>query len=113
MKRRFREVDLIYYNPTALTDIMDEASASELSWIEMIEHIYLGHDELIALLGLSEKADLSIREIICLYLYYWEELSEPAMAIKLSIPQKTISNTLIRAKKKLHPQLLAKLARNA
>jgi len=113
MKRKSREVNLVYYDPTVLTDIIDNASTSELTWQEMIENIELGHEELKALLRLTENTDLSMREFICLYLYYWEELSEPDISEKLSISQPTVFRTLKSAKKKLKPKLTEIVNRNA
>lgn len=112
MKRKFREANLVYYNPTILTEIMDEAG-NDLNWTEMIENIELGHKEFKTLLALSEKADLSMKEIICLFLYYWEEFPEQEIANRVKVSQQTISLILGCAKEKLHPTLLESIGRNA
>lgn len=107
--KRDSEPGLLYYPPQALEHLSD-TSDFPLAWEEMIQDADLGHNELTTLLGLSEKCDLSIAELLLLYLRYWENMSGQEIANKYNVDKATISRWLKKAKKKLRPKLLATIS---
>ena len=106
MKRKKREVELVYYDPNVLTEIMDKASHNCLSWEEVVENIELSDKELAVVMELSDHVDLTPTEAACLYLYYWQELPGEDIAVKLNLSGKMMVSRIIQsAKEKLGPAL--------
>jgi len=143
MKRKNRDIHLTYCDPTELERITDSSQhtkspedeilerldqekqgisrqdkeaiwATNQAWVTFTEDINLGHRELKTLLKLADKADLSMPEFICVYLYYWEKLTEQEIAKKVDLSQQRIFQILNSGKNKLYPELqkLVKMPKN-
>lgn len=112
MRKKYSEASIMYVNPKIL-DInsldptpMQIGDATPVSWVEMIQDIELGDKEFTALLKLAKKADLSMVQIILLFLHYWEGKSETDLGKMYGISHMTISRELAIARQKLHKPLL-------
>jgi len=143
MKRKNRDIHLTYCDPKELERIADlsqhtESPEDEIlerldqekqavseqdkeaiwainqAWTVFTEDTNLGHKELKVLLKLADKADLSMPEFICVYLYYWEKLTEQEIAKKVDLSQQRIFQILNSGKNKLYPELqkLVKMPKN-
>jgi len=108
MEKTF-EPTLHFFSPEMLDDIDIK---SDISWSDMINDIELGQPELKVLLGLGEECDLSMAEIMIMYLYYWENASQEEIANKIRISQPTVFRIIKKVKSKIYGPLLSRVNRS-
>lgn len=114
----YGEVELLFVNSKILQQLADGAS---MTWAEIMNDGQLGNDEFTLFIKLSEPADLSMAEVILMYLYYWEGKTEPELEEMYDVPDQRISEIITDGKRKLYPHLkhfinrkrLARVLRNS
>ena len=96
------EAELFFVDPATLQQLADNAP---MTWAEIMNDGKVGNDEFVLFLKLSEPANLSMPEVILLYLYYWEKKTEPELEEMYNIPNQRISDMIREGKEKLYPHL--------